>query len=140
MDSGDFVPIAADEGLREVDRIREASGIDEDQNIAYAEITSEGDSDELIAVSGYHSPEGTIPVPIERMFDTFDVDFDRSADAEVKILEAVAKRIRDSGESGVVIRLFSERPPCDSCEGVILQFRAEFSPENVNLLVSHGER
>ncbi|MBW3542607.1 MAG: hypothetical protein KY476_20280 [Planctomycetes bacterium] len=38
------------------------------------------------------------------------------------------------------LRLFSERRLCDSCEGVIAQFRADFPPPDVQLVVSEGER
>lgn len=133
-------PIPSDEGLHEIERLRELLGIDDDQNIAYAELTINGEYEELIAVSGIRSPAGTVTLPEERLFDTFDVDFDRSADAEVKLLEEIARRLQRGAPTCAMIRLFSERPSCDSCEGVIVQFRAEFPEPDIQLVVSDGGR
>ena len=138
MTSATLEPIPPAEGLRETERLRELLGVDEDQNIAYAELTIDGDDEELIAVSGWQCPAGTTPLPEKRLFETFDVDFDRSTDAEVKLLEEIGRRMQESSSARATIRLFSERPPCDSCEGVIAQFRAGFPEPSMQLVVSDG--
>ncbi len=132
--------ISRDEGLREVDQIRDALGIDEDQNIAYAELIVDGEQDELISVSGRDSPIGSVALPAKRRFETFFISFDRSADAEVKLLEEIASRLTQASFSVVEVRLFTERRPCDSCKGVIAQFRGEFAPPEVRLSVGRGDR
>jgi putative aminopeptidase FrvX len=93
VERSDVVGISREEVLREVDEIRTVLGIGKDQNITYAELTIDGETDELIAASGFVSLSGMVSVPSERMFETFDVDHDRSVDAEVKLLEEIAQRL-----------------------------------------------
>jgi hypothetical protein len=111
VDPSELSGIPRSEGLREVDQIRDVFGIDEGENIAYAEIVIDGQTNERIAVSGRHSPPGTVPLSDAPMFETRIVRWDRSADAEVKLLEAIALQLRQTQFEAAEIRLFSERPP-----------------------------
>jgi len=58
----------------------------------------------------------------------------RAFDSEVKILENIAKDL-PKGASGI-ISLFTERPPCASCKGVIEQFLGMFP--NIMVIVTNG--
>lgn len=64
------------------------------------------------------------PDPNSRHFEILEVGYLRALDAEVKILEYLANRF-DQQSQGTVY-LFSERPICLSCQGVIRQFTEMF--------------
>jgi hypothetical protein len=98
----------------------------------------------LVSVA-FRSPAGSVPMPTSRLFDTFDTPpgFYRGADAEVKVLEAVARAIQPHAQRGWSyplptgsVRMFSHFTICPSCDGVIAAFRAMFP--NVALSVSDG--
>jgi hypothetical protein len=131
--------IPAEEGLRFVDSVRHSLHVPLSRNIAFAEISIDGKGKQLvIAVSGSASPLGTVASPTSRLFQTRTT---RGAiptqwDSEVKILEDIARGLpRDARGT---INLFTERPPCPSCRGVIDQFREMFPHITVN--VTHGGR
>jgi hypothetical protein len=92
----------------------------------------------VTGVSGSVSPPGTVASPTSRLFQTRAT---RGAiptqwDSEVKILEDIARNWpRDARGT---INLFTERPPCPSCRGVIDQFREMFP--NITVNVTHGGR
>ncbi|MNP17468.1 hypothetical protein D3C76_1099010 [compost metagenome] len=74
-------------------------------------------------------------MPSQRKFETITTadGNPRTLDAEVKILEEIASKL-PSNASGKVY-LFSELPFCESCTGVIKQFKEKF---NVDVIISHG--
>src|SRR5579875_2918390 len=89
-------------------------------------------------VSEKASPPGTVASPTSRLFQTRAT---RGAiptqwDSEVKILEDIAKDL--PREAKGTINLFTERPPCPSCRGVIDQCR-EMVP-NITVNVTNGGR
>ena len=53
-------------------------------------------------------------------------NFDRSIDTEAKILEEIAEQIGDNYSKAGSIKLFTERTPCESCLGVIQQFKNRY--------------
>lgn len=59
----------------------------------------------------------------------------RASDSGVKILENIAKDLPSDARG--TISLYTERPPCLSCQGVIQAFQQRFP--NVNLIVTHGQ-
>lgn len=139
------VPIPKTEGEKEVSNLYQAFGVPAAQNIAYAEIDVGRYHDELVAVSASSSPAGTVPTPTTRLFDTFDTPpgFYRGNDAEVKLLEAIARAIEPNTRKDLCfpgltgsVRLYSHFTICPSCDGVIAAFRAMFP--NVALSVSDG--
>ena len=112
-------------GCSTLNQQRRIFGVSRQKNIAWAEIEVAGvPADRVVGVSGEFSPEGTAPVPTERVFETFEVGHPRALDSEVKVLESLAKQLKANSRG--MIRIFSERPFCPSCRSVILQFKARF--------------
>ncbi|WP_344967943.1 deaminase domain-containing protein, partial [Salinactinospora qingdaonensis] len=60
----------------------------------------------------------------------------RRYDSEVKLLEELASRL--SGDARGDIEIYTERPPCRSCRGVMEQFRERYP--DVQLKVTWGEK
>ena len=89
---------------------------------------------DLQAISGEADLPGFTPNPVNRLFETFEVKHSRAFDSEVKIFEKVAEGL--SPNASGVIRLFSERPPCPSCVGVIEQFQRKFP--NIRIVISQA--
>ena len=58
--------------------------------------------------------------------------FDRSRDAEVKILEDISSKIKDPNISDS-IDSFTELPACQSCSNIILEFRKKFPNIKLNV-------
>lgn len=138
-------PTSKADGEAEVAALYQALGVAATQNIAYAEVTVDGVEDELVGVSGGLSPGGTVAPPVVRLFAVFDTPpgMNRGYDAEVKVLEAVARLIRPDADAGGCyptptgsVRLYSHFTICPRCNGVIAAFRAMFP--NVALSASDG--
>jgi RHS repeat-associated protein len=139
------VPISRGDGLRRVIELRRLFGVSGKKNIAYAEIDLDlagvakdlgaderGLVLELRAVSGESAVEGFLPPP---RFFIFEYPVGRwQYHSEAILLENLAQRL--SPDSFGTIRLFSERPICDSCWGIIQQFKAKFP--RINLITSGG--
>jgi putative deaminase of polymorphic toxin system len=128
-------PIRKADGEAEVAALRQQFNIPAAQNVAYAEVAVDAHQDELIAVSGGTSPAGAVPTPASRLFDTVDTPpgHYRGNDAEVKLLEAVARAIEPNAQKGQchanrtgAVRLYSHFTICPSCLGVIAAFGAMF--------------
>ena len=74
-------------------------------------------------------------MPATRMFTTGEVGgFSRAFDSEVFIMENAARGL--TAEFQGTILLYSERPVCGSCSGVIAQFQKAFP--NVKVIVTSG--
>ncbi|MFW2373133.1 MAG: SpvB/TcaC N-terminal domain-containing protein [Gammaproteobacteria bacterium] len=136
-------PIQPKRGIEKAQEIRDSLNLNtkagRDRNIAFADVDIKGlNRTELISHSGDFSLKGTSAVPTERLFKTFKVSHTREFDSEVKLLEQVAQRLKHSPTQTGVVRLFSERKVCASCEGVIEQFKEMFP--NIRVLVTHGNR
>jgi len=124
------------ESLDKVNSIRQEFNIGSKRNIAFAEYEINGSKGEVMGVSGKADRVGTAGVPSERKFETITTPDGnpRTLDAEVKILEELASKL-PSDASGKIY-LFSELPFCDSCSGVIKQFKELFP--NTEIILSHG--
>jgi len=106
------------------------------RNVAVAETNIGGRSQMLTAISGKASPSGTVPAPTNPLFPTkASGAMTRAFDSEVKLLETIAKDLPSNAEG--TVSLYTERPPCLSCEGVIQAFQQRFP--NVNLIVTSGQ-
>jgi hypothetical protein len=118
-------------------QVRQELGVGRARNIAIAEFQIGGDTDELIAVSGQAARAGTVGLPQNPLFETFEVPpgHSRAFDSEYKLLEALASRYVQTPEVQGTVYLFTERPPCASCRNVIEQFRQQFP--NIRLNVNY---
>lgn len=68
-----------------------------------------------------------------QLFKTFNLNgYDRSVDTEAKFLEYVAHKANSEDEFTVTI--LSERHICESCQGVVTQFKAMFPKATVNII------
>jgi hypothetical protein len=63
--------------------------------------------------------------------------YDRAIDTEAKLLEHAAHFLSNNPGLRGTLRLFTENPPCSSCQGVISQFRSLFQ-ERITLEVYDG--
>jgi hypothetical protein len=128
------------ESLDRVNQIRQQLGVSRGKNIAFCNFKIGGGSGELIAISGRSARSGTIGLPQQPLFKTFEVPpgHSRAYDTEYKLLEELASRYAQTPEVEGTINLFTERPPCDSCSNVIEQFRRRFPNimVTVNYIVS----
>ncbi|WP_458122145.1 deaminase domain-containing protein [Paenibacillus sp. Z6-24] len=127
---------SVEESLEKINEIRQANNIGGKRNIAFAEYEINGSTGEIIGVSGKADRAGTAGVPNQRKFETITTPDGnpRTLDAEVKILEELASQL-PTNVTGKV-HLFSELPFCQSCSGVIKQFKEQFP--NVEVIISHG--
>ena len=123
------------DGLDRICDLRLEHGVSNNRNIAYAEVNVPGKRSDLVAISGKHSPPGTVEQPLERMYKTKPKGrMPTKDDSEVKILEYVAKGLDKNTEGSIY--LYSEREPCASCEKVIEKFRDDF--KHITVYVEYG--
>ena len=131
--------IPANEGEAAANAIRERLGLKPgERNVAVAESDINGVKQQLEAVSGKNSPEGTVQSPAEgsRLFTTKNSGaMTRAYDTEVKILEYLAKNLPANAQG--TINLYTERFPCTSCQSVIKQFEQMFPGVKVNITTSN---
>lgn len=84
---------------------------------------------ELIGAGGQARRPGTVNPPTQPVFAAFDFDWDRSLDAEYKILEEIAARLGPARPLSGVVHIYSELPICASCGSVIEQFQDRYGVE-----------
>ena len=103
------------------------------RNVAVGEGHIDGvDIGEVIGISGKRAPG--VDMPENRIFKTTVDGHPRDLDSEVFVLENIAQRLNPNSKG--TIRLLSERAVCNSCEGVIKQFKEKFP--NVKLVIRAG--
>src|SRR6267378_913955 len=133
MDFPNGIPPA--DGARLTSAVRSSLQL-QGRNVAVAETNIGGRSQMLTAISGKASPTGTVPAPTNPLFPTkASGAMTRAFDSEVKLLETIAKDLPSNAEG--TVSLYTERPPCLSCEGVIQAFQQRFP--DVNLIVTSGQ-
>ncbi|MGF6884851.1 hypothetical protein ABIA39_008657 [Nocardia sp. GAS34] len=107
------------------------------RNVAVAEAQVDGQfipSRELESVSGKNPPPGSVESPTSPQFKPTQPEpgsIARDTDAEYKILEKVASRLKP--DSTGVIELYTENEPCDSCTSIIDQFETKYPGVRVNV-------
>ncbi|MEB3336893.1 MAG: deaminase domain-containing protein [Leptolyngbyaceae bacterium] len=123
---------------------RQQNSVGGGRNIGFANITTPEGTTTLFAVSGRVAYSNAITFPPDGedwrpLFRTIPhpPGHDRDRDTEYKLLETIALTYRHYREIQVTLYLFTERPPCMSCEFVIQQFR-DFFPR-WELSIRHGE-
>ena len=93
------------------------------RNVGIADYTIDGRMGILEAVSGETNHPGFVQLRNEndRTFQTFIGGGGRGpVDTEAKILEEISSRFNPNSSGRIV--LYTDRPPCPSCSGVINQF------------------
>jgi len=106
------------------------------RNIAVAEYSIDGQSAELVGVSGLAKRPGTVDVPEKQVFDTIQTGNNtRAIDSEYKILSSLADKLTPSSQG--VVNIYSELPVCVSCSGVISQFQQRFPSVIVNVEIGN---
>jgi len=95
------------------------------RNVGIADYTIDGQTGILEAVSGETNHNGFVPLrnPQDQNFTTFTPDEGGGygdVDTEAKILEEISSRFNPNSSGRIV--LYTDRPPCRSCKGVIDQF------------------
>lgn len=99
------------------------------RNVAYAELEW-GGTEDLCAVSGSKSPEGTVPSPRDGE-RAFTYSMSDGLCSEAKIYEYVAKKLE--GYTFARLTIWSEKIPCDSCIAMKKQFETKFPKVNVDV-------
>lgn len=113
-------------------QVRSELNIGSGRNIAVAEYSIDGQSAELVGVSGLAKRPGTVDVPEKQVFDTIQTGNNpRTMDSEYKILSSLADKLTPSSQG--VVNIYSELPVCVSCSGVISQFQQRFPGVIVNV-------
>lgn len=83
------------------------------------------DSNTAAASSGRKEKDnGLVKYSEEPVFEIKEENENRRYDSEVKLLENIDSRV--SKDSNGTVELYTERPPCDSCQSVIDQFIAKY--------------
>lgn len=140
-------------------RVKELRGLltskfKKDCNFGYAKASIEGlRKSEYYAHSSIHELTGDLVnrvpdislKPLESEFKSLKINsqqiidgegaWDRIVDTEFKILDEVSKILNGKNASGT-IELFTELPPCPSCDNVILQFLEKYP--NIKIKVIHN--
>ena len=97
--------------------VRTALSVGTSRNIAIAEGNINGQAVNITAVSGNASRVGTAALPTPTKFTTIATGSNpRTLDAERKILETVASKTDGAAKGS--LKIFTERPPCISCQSV----------------------
>ena len=106
---------------------RSRPDIGADRNVAVSEFSVDGQSGELLGVSGQAQRPGTVDIPQDPVFEPIVDNFLRDSDAEYKILEELAQRLGPPSPDIVgTVDLLSDFPFCDSCLGIFDQFNARY--------------
>lgn len=107
-----------------IDDYRSRYQVGKDKNVAIADYEIDGQSGQQIGVSGKHQYPGSAPMPAEYTLDRGSDDIARRADSEMKILEDMKSNL--SPDASGKVRIYSERPVCDSCQAVVDDFQRSF--------------
>jgi hypothetical protein len=100
------------------------------RNVAAGRLTREdGEVTEFRSISGRHPRRSFEEVPAEPVFE---VPPGFGEHSEFKILDAIARQLRRS-ETDSVVEIFTERPPCSSCDDVLERFHDMFPDVQVRV-------
>ncbi|MEU9314371.1 deaminase domain-containing protein [Streptomyces sp. NPDC048295] len=86
----------------------------------------------MTATSGKHVNPGEVGMPSTRQFNPGT----RPYDSETHIFESLAQRLTPDAKGA--IDLYSERPVCASCSGLIDQFKQAFPGIHINISTGVG--
>ncbi|NUR03993.1 MAG: hypothetical protein HOY79_48055 [Streptomyces sp.] len=103
------------------------NGVGARRNVAVAQYEIDGQSGQLIGVSGDHPNPGAVGIPRNPIFNPGE----RSSDSEWQVLENLAAKL-SPGAKGTV-NMFSDRPVRPSCKSVIQQFQERFPGVSINV-------
>ena len=125
--------IPSAEGDRIAQSLRQLLNVT-DGNVAVAEAFINGERQLLTATSGGTTPPGTVALPDKTQFRVVNSGaMSRATDTEAKILEHLADRLPPDAKGTITI--FTELAPCNSCSGVIAQFKERFP--GITVIVTH---
>lgn len=120
-----------------------------DGNMAVADIKVDGLPSQMAAHSRINNPtsaqqaqgivgEGSGLFQTQSVPNNSGVLIPRSGDSEAKILEALAQKLGDNYSAKGSVTIFTERPACSSCLGVVEQFKARYPNIKVDVLDNKG--
>jgi RHS repeat-associated protein len=122
-----------------IDFVRDALNVGKTRNIGLLEGQIGNTKISDIAISGETTRAFSVANPVNRVFTTSEVGgYDRAFDSEVKLLENIAQQYKTTPDIGGSIQLTSERPFCESCSGVVKQFKKMFP--NIKVKVVNGAK
>jgi filamentous hemagglutinin len=118
-------------------------------NMAVADIKVEGLPSQMAAHSRINTPnsaqqaqgivgEGSGLFQTQLVPNKSGVLMPRSGDSEAKILDRLAQLLGDRYSASGVVTIFTERPACSSCLGVVEQFKNRYSNIRVDVLDNKG--
>jgi hypothetical protein len=117
--------------------IRDILGVGKEQNIGFLEGQIGNVKINDVGISGQKSVQGTVSMVNEqnRVFTTQVVGgYDRLFDSEVKLLENFAETYKNTPNIEGSLKLTSERAICESCSGVMDQFKKMFPKVKVEVV------
>ncbi|MFK0180579.1 RHS repeat-associated core domain-containing protein [Streptomyces xanthochromogenes] len=114
-------------GVASAYRADAANGVGTRRNVAVAQYEIDGESGQLIGVSGEHPNPGSVGIPSNPMFNPGA----RTSDSEWQVLENLGAKLSPGARGN--INLFSDRPVCPSCQSVIQQFQERFPGVSINV-------
>ncbi|QHS58053.1 deaminase domain-containing protein [Chitinophaga agri] len=128
------------EAASKIDFVRNIFGIKTTRNIALLEGEIEGIKINQIGVSGPEEVQGIAPIPKSRVFKTIEAKgYERMLDSEVKVLENFVNGHPDRSIRGS-LTLTSERAFCESCSGVVEQFKEMYPNVQVSVVNGIGKK
>lgn len=113
-------------------------------NVAVASINIAGMPKEIAAHSkiditiGNLVGKGSESFKYESLPSTAGRLIQRNTDSEYKILDNLADRLGNNVSAKGIVTIFTERPACGSCLGVIEQFQQKYPGIEVNILDNNG--
>jgi RHS repeat-associated protein len=125
-------------GQNRVQNLRNTNQVSIKKNIAVMDYNVNGDNGSEWSSSGSYTPSGANPGPSGS--PTFTAvatgNNSRLLDSEYKLLNWFGEAYPPESNPYGSVNLYTERPPCSSCSGVIAQFRSLYN--YVNLTVRWG--
>jgi len=118
--------------------------VSKEANVGYAELTLGRGNVRALGPAASGSGPGSLGVRSGRYAGDARVlqkqpgqhGFPRSNDSEVQLLEEAAKVLEANPKSQGVLRIFTENPPCASCQRVMARFLRDHP--NIRIEVTHG--
>ncbi|MDN0117883.1 deaminase domain-containing protein [Yersinia frederiksenii] len=113
-------------------------------NVAVAEVDIPGMPKQIAAHSSVDSAgkglvdKGSQNFEFQTLVNSAGVQIKRNTDSEYKILDNLADQLGNNTSVKGTVTIFTERPACGSCLGVVEQFQQKYPGIKINVLDNNG--